>query len=149
MFQSTPARGGRRRHERLAGIFEMFQSTPARGGRRAAVLGGSQDEAVSIHARTRRATASCVVKSCFRAVSIHARTRRATTTLKLSGRRPWRFNPRPHAAGDCSCSKIFGEATLRLGFREPGDFPRANHRVRQRCRLKYRLHKTFCQSRTI
>ena len=56
----------------------MFQSTPAHGGR--PIFGGPQrlGRIVSIHARTRRATAVC----------------RRKTPPKRS------FNPRPHTAGD-------------------------------------------------
>ena len=62
------------------GRTQRFQSTPARGGRRVnSALGPLH---VSIHARTRRATRKVVLKGVGRC-----------------------FNPRPHAAGDCSANR--------------------------------------------
>ena len=76
-----------------------FQSTPARGGRPlpAARIDGWR---VSIHARTRRATAAGGIRTPQRHVSIHARTRRATRARRQASCGTAGFNPRPHAAGD-------------------------------------------------
>ena len=76
-FQSTPSRGGR-----LSGVLilkknVMFQSTPSRGGRREIENMLAEDDGVSIHALTRRATTQSASKISFRC-----------------------FNPRPHAEGD-------------------------------------------------
>ena len=80
VFQSTPARGGRRSGDApIAALHRCFNPRPhAAGdaGRRAWQLPTSS---VSIHARTRRATCSDLHRPrCSRRVSIHARTRRAT-----------------------------------------------------------------------
>ena len=81
MFQSTPARGGRPSAQPPAAAYATFQSTPARGGRlELGARAWSTAQAVSIHARTRRAT--------------HCRC------SDLGGSQC--FNPRPHAAGDQS-----------------------------------------------
>ncbi len=106
LFQSTPAHGGRQRL--CAGDFRdrQFQSTPAHGGRQAPVCSTRPACRVSIHARTRRATAStcdCKMRIWFQStpahggrrccvqgrsersgVSIHARTRRATCPQRCS-----------------------------------------------------------------
>ena len=79
----------------------MFQSTPARGGRhhRRSASGVSRSD-VSIHARTRRATAVCWgMGTGSQLVSIHARTRRATAAaLARSPARAW-FQSTPARGG--------------------------------------------------
>ncbi len=110
-FQSTPARGGRPVTCEDVTSAPTFQSTPARGGR---------------HGRHHAGTACAPV-------SIHARTRRATRRSCRPPRPPWRFNPRPHAAGDLmsartvSPSRRFqstpargGRLEIRLFFPFPG-----------------------------
>ena len=77
-FQSTPARGGRLCLTPENTLRPRFQSTPARGGRHLPAVKRRGHHAVSIHARTWRATG---VPARFAATS------------------PC-FNPRPHVAGD-------------------------------------------------
>ena len=101
VFQSTPAHGGRRRIDTVAAARQcfnprphtagdvlayrapvgplLFQSTPAHGGRHFWCSITASRCAVSIHARTRRATSSSQISRLPPVVSIHARTRRATS----------------------------------------------------------------------
>ncbi len=60
-----------------------FQSTPAHDGRHGDTQETAEGHAVSIHARTRRATPGPAERSAVLVVSIHARTRRATEPLDL------------------------------------------------------------------
>ena len=109
MFQSTPARGGRQPdalpYEPRHGSFNPRPHAAGDSDR-------SADHArriVSIHARTRRATALACGSRPARLVSIHARTRRATTERRPTHGRPQRrFNPRPHAAGDRLAATVAG-----------------------------------------
>ena len=121
MFQSTPARGGRRNPLWMPICQHLFQSTPARGGRHHSAFYRVVPSEVSIHARARRATSRGGEILRGLCVSIHARARRATragsralqmnefqSTPARGGRprdhelaSPSRsFNPRPRAAGD-------------------------------------------------
>ncbi|GEM_PF-5169017 len=59
-FQSTPAHGGRRVQTLRLFPAPLFQSTPAHGGRRWFDCACIYDLPVSIHARTRRATANAL-----------------------------------------------------------------------------------------
>ncbi len=77
-----------------------FQSTPARGGRHRVHEDLALHVLVSIHARTRRATAAPDLLGLLLCVSIHARTRRATRSVYGRSGEAFGFNPRPHAAGD-------------------------------------------------
>ena len=123
MFQSTPARGGRRRGTVDASSAGTFQSTPARGGRPRRTGRRADIDRVSIHARTRRATATPIgnpriAHDCFNPrphaagdqslgrlpratlhVSIHARTRRATIRLPAGLRRLIVFQSTPARGG--------------------------------------------------
>ena len=77
VFQSTPARGGRRKYLKLKALRKKFQSTPARGGRlfiRSLPMGTK-----SFNPRPREAGDYSPLNWCQCAlVSIHARARRAT-----------------------------------------------------------------------
>ncbi len=121
MFQSTPARGGRRVHRPTvaprvvvsiharAGRAtraptsgytspKAFQSTPARGGRRYPLRHAQGKALVSIHARAGRATPHSAQPRPPQAVSIHARAGRATRACgACSGR--WQFQSTPARGG--------------------------------------------------
>ena len=122
-FQSTPAHDGRQQLVWAENVVRKFQSTPAHDGRRKIMLLYDVYYYVSIHARTRRATAKRFRAAVTGYVSIHARTRRATqkavslptasmfqSTPAHDGRqeacrsrcRSRSFNPRPHTTGDGS-----------------------------------------------
>ena len=80
-FQSTPAHDGRQaRAPQHLPSEGWFQSTPAHDGRREVIASRDPAACVSIHARTRRATAAWVAS-------------RGTW---------WCFNPRPHTTGDAA-----------------------------------------------
>ena len=87
MFQSTPARGGRRASYRLQPLRKCFNPRPHAAGDTPA-----NDPAPWGH------------------VSIHARTRRATSRHCAHATRALRFNPRPHAAGDGEDFRLRGRA---------------------------------------
>ena len=107
MFQSTPAHGGRL--EKIAvlrithGVSIHARTRRATPHLRMFVV----IQFVSIHARTRRATSRIGPNSSTDSVSIHARTRRATQSKPDSGGIHFRFNPRPHTAGDIADGKVF------------------------------------------
>ena len=78
-FQSTPARGGRRRRPRIrCDSSDRFNPRPHAAGDAARCTRSAARRMVSIHARTRRATHADRSRGSCRYVSIHARTRRAT-----------------------------------------------------------------------
>ena len=82
-FQSTPARGGRRRAVPGPAPPRVFQSTPARGGRPPPRLAAPRR--VCFNPRPHAAgDVSMFSFSYFWGVSIHARTRRATPTYLTS-----------------------------------------------------------------
>ena len=130
LFQSTPARGGRRTGSSPSPASRAkFQSTPSRGGRPAHSRAAAPAWPVSIHARARRAT-TAVPEGAGRGagfnprpreagdvragprlvhgrnVSIHARARRATNTSAARSGVAKRFNPRPREAGDQHRARI-------------------------------------------
>ena len=115
MFQSTPARGGRRSvaATSIDAVIE-FQSTPARGGRRSVGSLGASALGVSIHARARRATIAIPVRlakvrrfqstparggrrssldNAQHPVSIHARARRATCGRHIGAKLTFQSTP--------------------------------------------------------
>ena len=93
MFQSTPAYGGRPRlSDGLARWTICFNPRPRTAGDDSRGDASDRHDAVSIHARVRRATVTDP-NSCRRLdVSIHARVRRATV------------GPSPHDVRHCSVS---------------------------------------------
>ena len=152
MFQSTPARGGRHDSAACHATHRMtFQSTPARGGRRRRLDIAGIGGAVSIHARTRRATRAAArhvsARSrfnprphaagdrrprCRRArvhVSIHARTRRATRRPRRSSPRSYVFQSTPARGGRRRVSSI---ARLLLRRFNPRPHAAGDRRLRRR-----------------
>ena len=101
MFQSTPARGGRRR---LPGgssaSWSCFNPRPREAGDAAILADFHIHKEVSIHARARRATFPRGAYHARGLVSIHARARRATLGDLVAIGPVQGFNPRPREAGD-------------------------------------------------
>ncbi len=85
-----------------------FQSTPARGGRLGTQGGAGRVARVSIHARTRRATAESAQDETVS--SFQSTPARGGRRCRPKSRRDstCRFNPRPHAAGDCQDGGVVG-----------------------------------------
>ena len=121
LFQSTPARDGRRPEHDFLDAGPEFQSTPARDGRPSSPTRTRPIRSVSIHARARRATqssrmwcatsrfqstpardgrpgmASCCVRDDW-FQSTPARDGRPVSCCRKASR--FCFNPRPRATGD-------------------------------------------------
>jgi len=98
-FQSTPAHGGRRRAGRPAlPFFTCFNPRPHTAGDANGEIRRTND-AVSIHARTRRATEIHRRGVGEIQVSIHARTRRATLSVVHLSCVPSMFQSTPAHGG--------------------------------------------------
>ena len=98
MFQSTPARGGRRRNPDVA-AGRQFQSTPARGGRRI-IMGLMRPDWLGFNPRPHAAGDNSESSiSPFEYVSIHARTRRATSSSAIRSNQRIEFQSTPARGG--------------------------------------------------